>query len=133
MKKARKGLTLVEVVVAIAIIAVISVALVTAYAGIVRVTARQEEYVRLEMVCNDMKAYFDAYGADDWDVKYFAPNTPEQIFGNRYQGYLNSKFQPCSLTDGDKKYTITYEVVDDKLNIISIESSAFVYAEDKEE
>ena len=53
MKKARKGLTLVEVVVSIAIIAVISVALVTAYAGIVKVSARQEEYVRLDMVCND--------------------------------------------------------------------------------
>ena len=127
MKKARKGLTLVEVVVSIAIIAVISVALVTAYAGIVKVSARQEEYVRLDMVCNDMRAYFDAYGADEWDEKYF----PEVTLGDKCRGYLNSRFKPCSLTDEDMKYTITYEVVDDKLNIISIESSSFVYAEDR--
>ena len=124
MKKARKGLTLVEVVVAIAVFAVISVVLITTYVSLARVNARQEEYTRLDMASHDMMAYFDAYG-ESWDEEYFLGFAVDAKYG-----YLNSDFEPCSLNDKDMKYIIKYEVVDGRLNILQIKSDTFVYAED---
>ena len=64
MKKTRKGLTLVEVIVSIAVFTIISLALFSTILSMNKVVKRQEEYVRLEMACQDIDYYWDACGED---------------------------------------------------------------------
>lgn len=128
MKKARKGLTLVEIVVAIAVFSIISLALISANVGLVRVVSRQEEYTRLDMASHDMMAFYDAYGVD-WAEKYFSKNGEIFVVGGEY-GFLNKDFLPCSESDANKKYTIHFKTEIGELDIISIKSESFVYVED---
>ena len=57
MKKTQKGVTLIEVIVAIAVFATISLALFSSVIIMKNVIKRQEEYIKIEMVCYDIKAY----------------------------------------------------------------------------
>ena len=123
MKKTRKGLTLIEVLVSIAVFAIISLALVTSIIGIKGVVNRQEEYVRFEMAAYDMNYYWDKYGFY-WDDKYFgynvSPNLPEG--NNEYKGYLefkNGEVVPTS--DVTAPYWVTFRYDNGEL-IISIDS-----------
>lgn len=117
MKKTRKGLTLVEVIVAIAVFTIVSLALFSSYLGMRKVVFRQEEYARLEMVCYDINYYWDAYG-EGWANVYFAPST---ISNN------NNNFKSNKVINelGDNPYTIswTYENDQKVLIITSIKSS----------
>lgn len=111
MKKTRKGLTLVEVIVAIAVFTIISLALFSSYLGMRKVVFRQEEYARLEMVCYDINYYWDKYGDesndqsnDQWYKKYFGPDA------NKNKGYLkyeNGKLVPQA-SDQNADYEISW-------------------------
>lgn len=120
MKKTKRGLTLVEVIVAIAVFAVIALALFSTYIGMRKVSHRQEEYVRLEMVCYDINYYWDAYGQNttdkeqDWSYKYSGKYDDKYIS-------LNSDFEPIS--SGNATYTITYKIVGDELIIESVKTT----------
>ena len=114
MKKTRKGLTLVEVIVAIAVFTIISLALFSSYLGMRKVVFRQEEYARLEMVCYDINYYWDKYGSD-WAEKYF---DNDSINGNSHSFVIDDI--------GDNLYTISWEYDNNNdpevLIITSIES-----------
>ncbi len=104
MKKSQKGLTLVEVIVSIAVFTIISLALFSSFLGMKRVTVRQEEYVRLEMVCYDLKYEWEMYG-----VKHFNDEKNTK--------YLGSDFNIIQISDssdsGDlknAKYLIKYTI-----------------------
>ena len=102
MKKTQKGVTLVEVIVAIAVFATISLALFSSVMIMKNVIKRQEEYVKIEMVCYDIKAYCEQYD-ENWMVKYFEGcniDTKQNI------GYLSSDFKPT--TYDNAKYIIKY-------------------------
>lgn len=111
MKSTKKGLTLVEVIVAIAVFAVIALALFSTYIGMRKVSHRQEEYVRLEMVCYDINYYWDAYGQNttdkeqDWSYKYSGKYSEDHLIS------LNSEFKPIS--SGTATYTIKYSINSD--------------------
>lgn len=102
MKKTKKGLTLVEVIVAIAVFAVITLALFSTYLGIRKLSFRQEEYVRLEMVCYDINYYWDAYG-DKWAAQYTGKDDANSAKGTIS---LDSNFKFIS---GNSTYVIEYE------------------------
>lgn len=126
MKKTKKGLTLVEVLVSVAVFAVIMLALTSTYIGMRNLSRRQEQYVRLEMVCYDINYYWDAYG-EDWATKYLASNEVGEGVkkdGEDYHIFLNTEFKPAS---GTSNYT--YKVIccinkNDELIIKSVETSA---------
>ena len=82
-----------------------------------KVVARQEEYVKIKMVCQDIDAYWDKYG-DAWADKYFEG----EYEANNFKGYLTSKFYP--VTNYNKNYYKIEFSYDDssKLIIGSIES-----------
>lgn len=111
MKKTKKGLTLVEVIVAIAVFAVITLALFSTYLGIRKLSFRQEEYVRLEMVCYDINYYWDAYGQNttdktqDWTYKYSGKYSDDNLIS------LNAEFKPIS--SGTATYKIKYSINSD--------------------
>lgn len=106
MKKSQKGLTLVEVIVSIAVLTIISLALFSSFLGMRRVTLRQEEYVRLEMVCYDLKYEWDMYGQTE----------SSRIKDNDGLIMLNSDFKYTDSSD-DCRYKIQYEVTNGTLII----------------
>lgn len=127
MKKTRKGLTLVEVIVSIAVFTIISLALFTSFLGMRKVVAKQEEYVRIEMVCYDINYYWDMYGdgsepeEEPWYEKYFGENATYDYIKKEGVGYLQYKdgeFVPS--TDNTSHYKIEYEMNDGVLIITSI-------------
>ncbi|MBR2381334.1 MAG: prepilin-type N-terminal cleavage/methylation domain-containing protein [Clostridia bacterium] len=117
MKKTQKGLTLVEVLVAITVLSITMFALLSTIVAMRKVVARQEEYVKIKMVCQDIDAYWDKYG-DAWADKYFEG----EYEANNFKGYLTSKFYP--VTNYNKNYYKIEFSYDDssKLIIGSIES-----------
>ena len=117
MRKSKKGLTLVEVLVAISVLTIVIFALFSTIIAMRKVVARQEEYVKIKMVCQDIDFYWDKFG-NDWSLHYFAGE------GNidDDKGYLTSKLEPV------KKYKKNYYKIKfsydstDKLIINSITS-----------
>lgn len=95
----QKGITLVEVVVAIAIFSIISFTLLSSVIAMKKVIMRQEEYVKLEMVCYDISAYRNKYG-DQWAKYYFGENI-------KNVGYLTYDFESTS-NQNEAKYKIIF-------------------------
>lgn len=111
MKNTRKGLTLVEIIVAIAVFSIVSVAFFTSYVSMNKVVARQEEYVRFEMICYDINYYWDVYGKDgetSWDKMYFG----SAITDNKgtYTAYFDKDFEPQNTNkpNSNSVYKITF-------------------------
>ncbi len=80
--KAKKGITLVEVLVSIAVFSIISLAMFSSLLVMRKTAARQEEYLHFEMICTDIAFYGDVYQRG-WDKEYFSlPASQEsgQIF-----------------------------------------------------
>lgn len=111
MKNTRKGLTLVEIIVAIAVFSIVSVAFFTSYVSMNKVVARQEEYVRFEMICYDINYYWDVHG-ERWDDIYFNGNVTNTA-------YFDKDFNPQYYKDG-AVYQITYDMTGETLTIINI-------------
>lgn len=97
MKKTQKGITLVEVIVAIAVFAIISLALFSSVFAMKNVVARQEEYLKLEMVCQDINALWKN-NSTDWDF-------------NADKVYLTSKFIKAN-DFNEASYVIKFQIVD---------------------
>ena len=100
MKKTQKGVTLIEVIVAIAVFAVISLALFSSVIAMQNVIARQEEYVKLEMVCYDINAYKSKYPSN-WSYEYFNGEVNER-------GYLKRDFTPTN-NEAEAFYIIEFD------------------------
>lgn len=125
MKKTKKGLTLVEVLVSVAVFAVVTLALTSTYIGMRNLSRRQEQYVRLEMVCYDINYYWDAYG-EEWATHYLKSNDVNEDVkkvGEEYHIFLNTEFKPAS---GGSKYTyrVIYSIENNELIIKLVETSA---------
>ena len=105
MKRSQKGVTLVEIIVAIAVFSIISLALFSSVFAMKNVVARQEEYVKLEMVCYDISAYYDY--VEDGEIIY-----------------LTSDFKRTN-SDKEASYKISIKVIEDKklLTITNIDEN----------
>ncbi|MBR2926858.1 MAG: type II secretion system protein [Clostridia bacterium] len=100
----KKGTTLVEVLVAIAVFSIISVAMFSSLLVMRKTVARQEEYLRFEMICSDIAFFGDEYGRD-WDEHYFSLEN-RQDEGNIYYGY---NFHPSTT---EQVYCLSYSYAD---------------------
>lgn len=122
MKKTRKGATLVEVIVSIAVFTIISLAMFSSYIGMRQIVYRQEEYTRIEMICYDINYHWDRYG-DDWGKEYFKDDIVAE--NGIYTGYLDKDFKPQT-SGTNARYSIQYKYEDedevDNLIIVSIKS-----------
>lgn len=116
MKKTHKGVTLIEVLVSIAVFAIISLALFSSVIAMKNVIHRQEEYAKIEMVCYDMNAYYHLAEKNNspssWYKLYFGYASEE----NEKKGYLSSEFKPTTQENA------AYIVIFDENTIISITS-----------
>ena len=93
MNRSKKGVTLIEVIVAIAVFAIISLALFSSVIAMKNVITRQEEYVKLEMVCQDIIFYGSEYD------EYFVYDFEDYFDKENNKGYLNKKFKPTNIND----------------------------------
>lgn len=119
MKKVKKGITLVEVIVAIAVFAVVSFALFSSVISMKQVVVTQEEYVKLEMICYDIDAYYQKY-EEKWYIEYFEES------GYRNIGYLTLEFKP-TLNKNEGSYKIMF-TENEILSISSIDGET-IYVE----
>ena len=116
MRKSKKGMTLVEVLVAITVLSIIVFALLSTLVAMRKVVARQEEYVKIKMVCRDIEAYREKYESK-WAAHYFNN-------GAHYEnkvGYLTSSFKPTSdKSQAEYEISFQYSTEDKKISNLSI-------------
>lgn len=152
----KKGELLVETIVAMTIAALMTIAFFGIFKSFSSVGKRQEEYIFFEGVCYDIDKYYDAYGKDMWDEKYFKKNKYEvrisvnDNFGNPnpanpnpnrsdnhyyVEEYLDN-FEPLkNILDPDigagYTYLLTYYYEDDDLivDIKNVEADRYVVQE----
>ena len=117
MNKTRKGVTLVEVLVSIAVFAIISVAMISCLLSLSLTVTKQEEYVRFDMILSDMKFYLEKQ-EDDWENEYFGSNHSKEDNG-KTTVYFTEDFKPTS-NDKDKFYVMKYEYNDNDITNINI-------------
>ncbi len=119
MNNSKKGVTLVEILVAIAVFSIISLALFSSVFAMGNIISRQEEYVKLEMVCYDISFYREKYGSE-WHTEYFT-----DIDTSASTGYLSSDFKPTTLENA--VYIIEFTA--DEIISISAADSETVFIE----
>lgn len=118
MKKLKKGFTLVELVIVIAVIAVLAAVLIPTFSGIVnraKVTSDIETATALNTLAtgtNSIEEFVDAVEAEDnLSVKSLIPQVSGNKFVWAYKGtsaqvlYVDNKFNP--IADKDKEYDFT--------------------------
>ena len=113
MKKTKKGLTLVEVLVGITVFSIVIFALFTAVASMRKIVFRQEEYVKIKMVCYDIDAYWEKYqsaGGNSGNENLIPANA-----------YITSDFKLTSKKD-NAAYVIEFDYQNNSLIISSITS-----------
>ena len=108
----KKGETLVEVLVALAVFTVTCAAVFSCLLGIRRVAHRQEETVRFEMICRDI-GYFESRSLLEND--YFAGKSVEN--NGKWTVSYDSDFR---LVDGPSTYSLEYYVNLDGNLVVSV-------------
>ena len=76
-----------------------------------KVVSRQEEYVRIKMVCNDMNVYYQRYQHTEeaWYNKYLGENVDKTV-------YLKSNFE-CTTEYTEAHYIIIFNDTYDLITI----------------
>lgn len=100
----KKGFSLVEVVVALAVFVVSLVAILSCYFLGVKAYQKQTEYLYFETICLDIDKVYDK--EEDWQVLYFGQE--------KFEYYYNSDYQ---LVETEDKYTLSV-INDDNNNLI---------------
>lgn len=122
MKK-QKGATLVEVLVAVTVFAIISIAMFTSFLIMKKMVAKQKEYLEFEIICRDINHYSDKYYIvkeikNDWDLNYFGDKARKDDNGDGvYEVYYD--FDYC-LSETEKAYCLEYYYTDQNELIISV-------------
>lgn len=102
MRKTHKGTTLVEVLVSIAVFAILSVAVISCLLGMTKIVSRQEEYVRFEMILSDMEFYFNHSDINS----YFQYETEQS---DKCTVYFTDRFVEVT-NDSNRIYALTYRI-----------------------
>ncbi len=116
MKTKRKGTTLVEVLVSIAVFSIISIGMLTSFLGMRKTVARQEETLRFSMICRDIAFYGDVYRRE-WDVSYFGARPLDRNEDGVYVVYYDEDFLP---TPTKGRYRLHYYYTEENNLIVSI-------------
>lgn len=122
MRKSKKGLTLVEVLVAISVLTIVIFALFSTIIAMRKVVARQEEYVKIKMVCQDIDVYLEKYKNSTeptWYEKYFGENANVGDNGESENCYLAAD---CTPTDDESSaaYHVSFKYVDNQIVNLSV-------------
>ncbi len=121
MKK-QKGATLVEVLVAVTVFAIISIAMFTSFLIMKKMVAKQKEYLEFEIICRDINHYSDKYYIEgienDWDLEYYGAKARKDDNGDGvYEVYYD--FDYC-LSETEQAYCLEYYYTDQNELIISV-------------
>lgn len=113
MKK-QKGATLVEVLVAVTVFAIISIAMFTSFLIMKKMVAKQKEYLEFEIICRDINHYSNKY-LRDWDLNYgFSGNANHD---GVYEVYYDFDYH---LSETELVYRLEYYYTDENELIISV-------------
>jgi len=103
--KDKKGFSLIESLVAVAIFVIAAAAVLSMYMSLETALKRQREYVVFEGICLDIAFYGDRYGKN-WDDEYFSGAT---TYGDGINTlcYYTSSYSPTA-EKGEAEYTLSY-------------------------
>lgn len=110
----KKGTTLVEVVVSIAVFLIVFGGLVTSYFALNKMVLKQKEFVYFEAVCLDIHEYSNVY-KKEWDKYYFNLDMAESNSVIYYDGNFN-------ITKNISKYKLSYQYNEQGELIVNIEN-----------
>ena len=96
----RKAFTLVEVMVALAVFAIVIVGVTTTVIFVTRMEKRSEYFSHFETICLDIDKYSDEYGRE-WDLHYYGEKKDEGTI------YYSSSYGIVP-TQVESKFTLTY-------------------------
>lgn len=112
-KKTTKGMTLVEVLVAITVFTIIVGTIFTSIFGMRRVVVRQEAYFQFDTICRDIAHYGNKYGKA-WDMEYFNLDESKEL----NVVYYNARFFVTE--DATAEYRLEYRYDGDGALVISV-------------
>ena len=118
MNKKTKGLTLVEVMVALAVFTIVFLGFTASYVLITKLGLKHEEFVYFEQVCKDIDAYSYQYKDADtaWDANYFGDDYIHLVDGKYVVNY-NDRFEKVK---EENRYKIEYYYDDQGQLIVSV-------------
>ena len=119
MNKKQKGTTLVEVLVSIAVFAILSVAIISCLLGMTKIVTRQEEYVRFGMILSDMSFRYSEYtssGNADEKTIFYTDQFVETTNPNKYFYQLKYK-----VTDGVFKIVEVKQIKSQRIIIQNVD------------
>lgn len=122
----KKGETLVEVLISIAVFLIIFAGLITCILGMSNLNRRQLSYVYFENICRNIDFYVDAE-AKNWDSVYFGVSNPTADEENRAIIYYNDNFAVCQENE-QRRYQLEYYYDSNGDLIISVQDIVKDYA-----
>lgn len=125
MKNTKKGVTLIEVIVSIAIFTTISLALFSSVILMKNVIKRQEEYVKIEMICYDIDAYYHLSKKESIEPWYELYFEDIDISHTNKKGYLSSNFKPTTRDNAAYVIEFSQDII---LSIYSVDERT-IYVE----
>ena len=96
----RKSFTLVEVMVALAVFAIVIVGITTTVIFINKIEKRSEYFSHFETICLDIDKYSDEYGKE-WDLHYYGEKKDEGTI------YYSDNYEIVGSVEA-AKFTLTY-------------------------
>ena len=101
----RKGYTLVEVIVAFAIFAIVLAGITSTFAFTSKMQTLSDCYVHFETICLDIDTYSTTYGRN-WDLHYYGAQLDSATI------YYNDKYE-VTASEENARYSLSYEYVGD--------------------
>lgn len=97
----KKGETLVEVIVAIAVFVVMFAGIAACLLSLSDLNRRQQAYVYFENICRNIDMYTEAE-AKDWDQAYLGVSNPSADVDNQAAIYYRSDYTICQAEDSPR-------------------------------
>lgn len=110
MKK--KGFTLVEIVVSIALFSVMVGAIFSCYFLARNANIKHKEYLYFENICLEIDYFYDKYGTN-WEKNYYGSDSKDDIY------YYNNNYEKV---DEKSKYELSFKYNENNEMILSIKN-----------
>lgn len=117
----RKGYTLVEVIVAFAIFAIVLAGITSTFAFTSKMQTLSDCYVHFETICLDIDTYSTTYGRS-WDEHYYGERTDGTTI------YYTDKYE-VTASEEDARYSLSYEYVGEHelyVNVVDTDSGRVI-------
>lgn len=115
----KKGETLVEILVAIAVFLIIFAGLVTCLLSLSNLNRRQQAYVYFENICRSIDQYIDVAG-ESWDIAYWGISNSDASEAEPATVYYDENYAVCQ-PDEQPRFRLEYHYDSENALIVSVQ------------